>query len=367
MSRRHEHRVLRVAALWGVTVAVAAGVGWWAAQQVVVTPDEPLPEPEPVLYTVEDGSVGRSLSFAASAEWELVPLTRNAAAGIVTSVDHEDGAAAAPGAVIYRVDLRPVVVGQGSVPSFRDLSRGDEGPDVRQFQQLLADLGHYVGEVDGAFGTGTRRAVERWQEELGVQEDGIVRRGDVVWVPDLPARLVLDDGVSKGARLQDGENAVLLAPDEPTVTVTLAQDQRDLVPSSADVAVTHPDGSWDGRIGRATESVDTGDYVLELVGPDGGPVCADECDDVLPLDQRTALGAEIIVIPETSGPVVPSAALRSRPEGRPFVTSAEGDQVAVDIVAATDGLAVVEGIDPGARIVLFEASDEGSAPQDDSR
>lgn len=341
-----------VAAGWVVSVAAAAVVGWWAADATLAPPDDPLPAPELVLFTVGEGRVGRGLSFSAVAEWQLNPLAPNAAAGVVTSVVHDDAQEAAPGDVLYTVDLRPVVVGEGAVPAFRDLARGSRGPDVAQLQTLLADLGYLDGEPDGNFGAGTRRAVRDWQDDLGVDDDGVVRRGDVVWVPELPVRVAFADAVRVGARLADGQETVLAVPEAPDVWIPLTVDQRDLVPLSADVVVRHPDGEWAGRIGTVEEVPESGQLLLRLEGHDGGAVCGTDCAQRIAVDARGNFVADIVVVPATRGPVVPVAALSTGPDGDVAVVRPDGTRLAVTIVASSDGLAVVEGVEPGTQILL---------------
>ncbi len=85
-----------------VLVVVAAGaVGWWAGRTALVSPEDPLVGgSEPVTFVVDEGSVGRSLTFTAVAEWELVPVGRNSAAGVVTSVDVTPGDEVSAGSVL---------------------------------------------------------------------------------------------------------------------------------------------------------------------------------------------------------------------------------------------------------------------------
>ncbi|MFQ5523649.1 MAG: peptidoglycan-binding protein [Acidimicrobiia bacterium] len=343
-----------VSVLVVLLLVVGAGVvGWWAGRVALEPPEDPLAEGSgPVSYVVEAGSVGRSFSFTAVASWELVPVGRNAAVGVVTSVELEPGAVVSPGDVLYTVDLRPVVTAEGTVPSFRRLSLKSKGVDVAQLQALLAGLGFYDGEVDGVFGRSTRAAVKAWQKVLGIDDSGIVEPGDVVFVPELPARLVLGDLLVVGARLSGGEETVLLVPDAPFFRIPLAVEQGSLVPLSTDVFVTYPAGVWEARVEKAVESPEFGQLDLVLSGADGGPVCGVVCADWVDLSDRTLFQAEIVVIPETSGPVVPVAAISTDPGNQPHLTLADGSLVPVTIVESANGLAVVEGVEPGTEILI---------------
>jgi len=53
------------------------------------------------------------------------------------------------------------------------LRQGSSGPDVRDLQQKLKDLGFDPNGVDGNFGSGTRDALIAFQQSKGLQADGI--------------------------------------------------------------------------------------------------------------------------------------------------------------------------------------------------
>ena len=54
-----------------------------------------------------------------------------------------------------------------------ELSEGDSGPRVRRLQRALAQLGYDV-TPDGVFGPGTTAAVRSFQEDAGLDADGVV-------------------------------------------------------------------------------------------------------------------------------------------------------------------------------------------------
>lgn len=346
-------RTVRVLVL-ALVVAAAAGAGFWAGRVALQAPVDPLAmNPPPSTYVVETGMVGRSLSFAALAEWELVPLAQRSGSGVVTSVLLDaEGGVVEPGDVAFTVNLRPVVVAEGAVPMFRSMGLRAEGADVAQLQTLLIGLGFYEGETDGVFGVSTRTAVRAWQESLGVEDSGVVEAGDIAFVPSLPARVVLAESVTVGARLADGETVLLLVPDVPVFQIPLAPEQAALVPLTADVVVSFAEGTWEAQIVRAIEKPEFGQLDLILSGSDGGSVCGDDCAEWVELQGRNNFRAEVIVVPETTGPVVPVAAISTNPGNEPYVTLEDGTQVPVTIVASASGIAVVEGIDAGTVIQL---------------
>jgi peptidoglycan hydrolase-like protein with peptidoglycan-binding domain len=271
---------------------------------------------------------------------------------VVTSVAIVPGDDVLAGDVLYAVDLRPVVVAEGATPMFRDLGLNSEGPDVAQLQELLASLGFYSGEIDGDFGTGVRAAVREWQDSLGLEDDGVIRRGDVVFVSSLPARVVLADEVTVGAPLAGGEVVVRELVGDPEFAIPLSPEQRSLVPLSADVFVTFDGGVWPGRIVEAVEDELRGELLLVLEGVDGGAVCGSDCAAAVPLLGETSFSTEIVVVPETEGPVIPVAGILTDPDGSTSVRLADGTTVEVEVLAVADGLAVVEGVSAGDVILL---------------
>lgn len=111
--------------------------------------------------------------------------------GTVTAVPAE-GSVLFEGDEIVRIDEVPTIALQGTLPMYRVLSDGDEGADVEQLEAALVRLGYDPdGEVtvDDEFTAATEAMVERWQDDLGLEETGFVAPGDVVFAP-LPAQVV---------------------------------------------------------------------------------------------------------------------------------------------------------------------------------
>lgn len=343
-------------------LVLVGAAGFWAGRVALAPPDDPLAgEAEPLTYEVVEQTVGQSLQFVAVAGWEAEPLARGWAAGVVTSIDFAPGDTADVGDVLFRVNLRPVVIGLGEVPAFRDLQAGDSGADVTQLQAMLVALGFLEVDPDGEFGEATLAAVRAWQDSHGVADDGIVRQGDVVYAPELPVRVVATEALAVGAQLGGGEVVVNRLAAAPAVSIPLTLEQRDLVPLSGAVQLTYQEGTWDAVIARAAEVTEQGLERLELIleAPDGGPVCGATCIEWIPPLGRTDLEAAIVVIPETTGPVVPVAAIVTDAGGGHSVRLVDGSDVPIDVLASTGGLAVVSGIEAGDVVVLPFAEPTG--------
>ncbi|MGI5236562.1 peptidoglycan-binding protein [Dactylosporangium sp. CA-139066] len=158
-------------------------------------------------------------------------------AGTLTEVPAA-GATVQRGQAIYRVDNAPVVLLYGTLPSYRNLATGDEGPDVRQLEQNLADLGYTGFTVDEKFTASTAAAVRKWQGDLGLTKTGSVEAGRVVYA--LGAVRVNEHKAEVG----DAAGGAILTYTNTTAVVTVdldVEDQR-LAKSGSAVTVKMPDG-----------------------------------------------------------------------------------------------------------------------------
>lgn len=139
--------------------------------------------------------------------------------------------------------------------------------------------------------------------------------------------------------------------------MTLSDDQLESIPAEAQVRVHAGDLTWRAVV-SSLEAGETGETVLVLTGKGGGPVCGRQCGQV-GTDGPQRLRATVVVVPRTSGPIVPAAALHSDADGNLFVTTTSREQRPVTVLAADGGQAVVDGVDAGTQILLF-GQDEAS-------
>jgi peptidoglycan hydrolase-like protein with peptidoglycan-binding domain len=158
--------------------------------------DEPVEDPPVGDEPVEEGSIAEGVPSRGGAQSGGGGVGgTGGGGGTVATVDPFEGrvtwlaaagAEVANGDVLYEVDEVPVVFLTGSVASYRTLERGATGDDVADLQLALKDLGFDPDDrvvVDGDFGPVSEAMVERWQESLGVEVDGVVDRGEVVVRP----------------------------------------------------------------------------------------------------------------------------------------------------------------------------------------
>jgi peptidoglycan hydrolase-like protein with peptidoglycan-binding domain len=333
-----------------VSLAVLAGVavlGYWAGTNAVVPPSLPLASHDPITYTVANGTVGSTLKLSLAASWSTTRTLGAGRGGTVTSVLLAGGAEASNGTVIATIELQPVVVATGSVPMFRTLASGVDGPDVAQLQRLLAAKGFYKGAIDGRFRKSTTSATKLWQRSLGAAQSGVVDAGALLFVDSLPARMDVIPAV--GDRVAQGGDFVKVLGSEPGFVASVTADARANLHSGQAISIAAPNGgTWAGTLGTFELQTDgRGGYTASL----GGMLCGADCG-LVPVAGETALTGTVELVPTTAGPIVPTSALVVQPSGGSAVTLSDGSLKLVTIVAEANGFAVVKGIEPGAVIRL---------------
>jgi len=168
---------------------------------------------------------------------EATALKARGAGGTLTWLPAE-GAVVSRGQPLYEVDGDPVALLYGGTPLYRTLSAGVEGPDVKLFEQNLSALGYDGFTVDSEYTSSTADAVERWQEDLGVDETGQVAVGQAVVAPD--QLRVADLQLSTG----DPANGPVFTYTGTTriVSVDLEVDKQQLVKKGVAASVELPSG-----------------------------------------------------------------------------------------------------------------------------
>jgi peptidoglycan hydrolase-like protein with peptidoglycan-binding domain len=177
------------------------------------------------------------------------------------------GSVVTEGERLYRLDSDPVLRLDGTVPAWRDLGPSvTNGVDVRQLEEALAELG-YTEDLDMAVDNDwtwvTTIAVERWQEDHGLEEDGELPLGRVVFT-DGDVR-VASVTVAEGTPVQPGTVVLQVSDTERTVTVSVDPTQQRLAPVNETVELEFPDGTTaQGRI-REVEHVPGNETTAEAL------------------------------------------------------------------------------------------------------
>jgi peptidoglycan hydrolase-like protein with peptidoglycan-binding domain len=342
---------VRVVAGWVVVAAVLGTAGFVAGRATLAPPEATADVQPDAVHTVREAVVGRSSTFRVAVTWPRRTVAVAPGPGTVTAVAVESGAVVDAGAVLFRLDERPVVLAAGEVPAFRGLARGDTGLDVTQLQDLLRGEGFLTGAADGSFGAGTERAVRAWQRSLGLDPTGVVLAGDLVFAPDVPARVVLGEDVVVGRRVDGSTATVDVVLDDPRLAITV--DDTSTVPrEGSPVEVRYLDHVWSAVVGPVLPAEDERAATsLSLVGPDGGPVCGGDCAVLPPQPSAGSLTAEVEVVPRASGPAVPVAALGQDADGGYVVSTPDGARIPVTVRVTDGSRAVVDGVAVGQEIL----------------
>ena len=119
-----------------------------------------------------------------------------------------------------------------------------EGTDVLQLETALVRLGFDAGgtlTADGVWDEATEAAVIDWQESTGVEPDGVVDIGEVVFLPG-PVR-VLDQLTTPGVRVGSGGTVLDISSADKLVTMDLPAADQGVIAVGDAVTVELPDGT----------------------------------------------------------------------------------------------------------------------------
>jgi multidrug efflux system membrane fusion protein len=205
----------------------------------------------------------------------------NRVAGTITSLPNS-GQELKRGNKVYGLDNKPTTLLYGALPAYRRLANGTEGTDVLQLEQNLSAMWYDGITVDDEYTEATAEAVEEWQEDLGLDETGVVELGSVLFAP---GHIRVDSvETQEGAPIGPNQNVLTYTGTTKAVTVQLdAADQR-LAKPTASVTVTLPDGKTvPGRI----EKVST--VIIPAESPDKDPETKVEV--IVAVDNQKAVAA----------------------------------------------------------------------------
>lgn len=348
--------------LWltlGAVVLAGAGSSYWfllrdPGAEPSSEPTGPVATTEVTRAAISDtenwgGSLGHGSPF----------VVTTAGQGTVTRVAAQESQITR-GSELYRLNEKPVMALIGAIPMYRDLAEGDVGADVEQLEANLTALGYDGFDVDDEFTSYTAAAVEEWQEDLGVDETGVVAVSDVVFMPAGgrvdTVHAAIGDAVSPGADVLD------ITGSEQVAALEVEVADRDLVAVGTAVTVRLPGGTEaagtvtaaavveassddDGGTGGDDDSAGSEDAVTEvevtLTEPVDEALLGSPVDVVVAVNER----ADVLVVPVT--------ALLALAEGG-FGLEVVADDGTTSIVAVEAGLFADgqvevggEGIDEG--------------------
>lgn len=335
----------------GLIAALVGAVMGWALATILNPPADVLDANSFTTVEVVQGELTASSAVNTVAVWRADITVANRATGVVTSVLVTAGQEVGQGSALYTVDLRPVSAAVGEVPAFRDLATGTAGEDVAQLQSMLQATGFYDGVADGEFGPATRAAVQAWQTSIGVEADGVVALGDVVFLPALPTKIALDDRIiAVSNTVGGGEAAISALGAAPTFTIPATESQASSMPLGTRVEIQAPDGSlWTARVADQVPDESEGSVSVVLASEGTDSICGGQCG-LLPADGESLLRSQVVTLEPVAGLIVPTAAILTRADGSTALVTADGDQLDITIVAGARGQTIVQGAVAGLRV-----------------
>jgi peptidoglycan hydrolase-like protein with peptidoglycan-binding domain/biotin carboxyl carrier protein len=230
------------------------------------------------------------------------------------------------------------------------------GSDVEQLEAALTDEGLDPGDVDGTFTTETQQALIAWQQSIGMEPDGVVNVGGIVFLPD--SIRIAAVNVTVGSSVNPGTPVLATSSDQSVVAVDLAARDQGLLAEGDEVTVVLPND---------VEASATVTYVAPLATVSGaGPEQQATFEILIELDDHSvAVGfdeapVDVLVITDQrlDALTVPVGSLLALAEGGYAVEVDRGNGqtalVAVDPGMYADGYVEIEaeGLQPGDRVVM---------------
>lgn len=166
------------------------------------------------------------------------------APGTLTALP-EPGTVVKRGRSLYDIDGAPAAfLLYGALPAWRDFTpEMEDGDDIRQLERNLRALGHDPDgdvTVDDEWDWATTAAVERFQDEHGLEEDGSLEQGQVVFRSG-PTRIG-EAKAAVGDPASPGHPLAAVSSTERRVTVDLEATRQRLAREGDRVTVELPTG-----------------------------------------------------------------------------------------------------------------------------
>jgi peptidoglycan hydrolase-like protein with peptidoglycan-binding domain len=247
---------------------------------------------------VEKGDLSALVSGAGTLTYRARPdgspyAVVNQASGMYTQLP-EAGDKVGCGDVLYRVNNRPVLLLCGTVPAYRALQVGVRGPDVRQLNRNLHQLGYdpaahvRIDPGDNAFTSKTERALRLLQRKKGLSVTGALATAEAVFVPEA-VRIAKVSG-QVGAPARPGTPVLNATSDKLHVRVDLDAAQQGEVKKGDRVQITLPGNrpvtgrvAGFGRVAQAEQGSQAADATIPTFINLSDPARADGLDQA-PVD-----------------------------------------------------------------------------------
>ncbi len=246
-------------------------------------------------------------------------------------------------------------IGSGTPVLSLETGAALQGADVLQLEQALAELGYATGTltIDGVFTAATEAAVIEWQIATGMQPDGVLSLGEVVFLED--EIQVADEVAAVGARVSSGAAVVTTSSADKVVRVDLPATDQGILDEGDAVVVELPGGvETAGTVTSVATTATTGqagDASFEVV------IALDDPEAAAGLDEAPV---DVAVISDSVTDVVavPVSALVALAEGG-YAVEVQTDGGGIQLIAVepgffADGLVEVEsdGLEAGMTVIV---------------
>ena len=340
-----------------VVLAATAMVAWWLGSRsespeqaaARARPPQGTRITAPVEQRVLTSTVIVRGTVKAAASTAIAVPTSVGSTRVISAAPPPPGTDIAEGDVVVEVSGRPVIALLGDIPSFRTMSEGIAGSDVRQLQRALHRLG-LRPDSDGVFGAATATAVSELFVKLGYQPQRSVPEGEVIFVPALPARLERSMPAAGSVIVSDKPDGSFAALTSGSLTVETLVGDNDRQLLRAGMAAEILDETTNTTYPATVTSVAD----QQTTAPDGsqGYLVAITPRDALPAQLSGAAVRITVASGSTDGPalVVPLAAVTSAVDGTTRVSRLRaGDAAPIDVAVraglSADGFVAVVPID----------------------
>ncbi|WP_030148632.1 peptidoglycan-binding protein [Mycetocola saprophilus] len=165
-------------------VAIGAGADFFVFRGGSAAADPPPPAAPPPTAEVVRQTLQETITAQGKLGHGEARDLATALAGIITGLP-AGGATIGLGQTLFSVDNKPVTLMRGSIPAWREFTSGmDKGPDIKQLEQSLADLGFFGGTPDEKFTAATTTAIKKWQKSQSQEQTGTIALGTIVFEPE---------------------------------------------------------------------------------------------------------------------------------------------------------------------------------------
>lgn len=330
---------MRTGAAATVLVVLLLAAGYTGYQLGVETPAETETNAPSLPPTVRVARGNLEIVTFATAELRRRAVGRVRGSGGTVTELLSEGDTVREGAVVMSVDLEPVIVFEGTVPMFRDITIGDSGRDVTQIQEALTRIGIYDAPVDGKFGRSTLKAWNRFLESRGYGDVKGITRRSVAFVSSLPAWI---DQVMVAAGDEAAGDLMALTETDAQVIASVPAGAIDTIAPGDGAELIAGDQRWPAAVVEVTEASDRFAVVLEPSGP---------------LPEGVTFRARIISTIEGDGLILPVTAVYTDAGGSTYVRhwdpSGTITQVPVEVTASTgDHVMITGAIKEGDEVVV---------------